>query len=73
MDHQYIVPTFIGIVTVVGLLSIIISFFEPNEIEDTFISYKRVTNKDNTDKDQDNVLEPSDDILIDNDFYTNEL
>jgi len=73
MDTQTLIPTVIGLITVVGLVSIIISFFESDEPQYKFITNKKVFKKDNHDKDQDNYLEQSDAVLIDNDFYTDEL
>ena len=74
MDTQTLIPTVIGLITVVGLVSIIISFFESDEPQYKFITNEKVFKRDNHDKDQDNDLELSDDvIIIDNDFYTDEL
>lgn len=76
MGFPQLVPIVIGLITIIGLVSITISFFEKDNSEyiivrDRYLKSQEELN-DNNDDDMEVILSDPIDISI-NDFYTEEL
>lgn len=74
MGFPQLVPIVIGLITIIGLVSITISFFEKDNSEYIIVRDRYLKSQDelNNDEDAEVILSDPIDISI-NDFYTEEL
>lgn len=74
MGFEQLVPIVIGLITIIGLVSITISFFEKDNSEYIIVRDRYLKSQDelNNDEDAEVILSDPIDISI-NDFYTEEL
>lgn len=73
MEPKYAIVAIIGIIAFVGLVSIIVSFFE-KDIDDYERMYQSPRNsKPKKVQEEDDDVIVDDDLVINNDFYTDEL